>query len=109
MGKAYDSSKYRREERREYGTDYMIYGEAERIIGRLTRRALNGGSLPSYLEVGPKDSPSLDEISEIRNSSINGSIKIGRGCPKGCSFCSVTLKPIRWHPLENRERVKGKL
>jgi radical SAM superfamily enzyme YgiQ (UPF0313 family) len=30
-------------------------------------------------------------------------VEIGRGCPRGCSFCSVTLKPIRWYPLDKIE------
>ncbi|EQD71540.1 radical SAM domain-containing protein, partial [mine drainage metagenome] len=34
---------------------------------------------------------------------VNGLIEIGRGCCRGCSFCSVTTRPTRWYPLEKIE------
>ncbi|MEM3552672.1 MAG: radical SAM protein, partial [Candidatus Bathyarchaeia archaeon] len=96
--------KYRVEEQKEYGIDCIVYGEAERVIGNLIRKALNGEELPNYFEVSLHDLPSLNEISEIKNPSINGLIEVGRGCPRGCDFCSVTLKPLRWYPLEKIEK-----
>lgn len=106
--------KYRVEEQKAYGIDCIVYGEAERIISNLIRKALNGEELPSYFEVNLHELPSLNEISEIKNPSINGLIEVGRGCPRGCDFCSVTLKPLRWYPLDKIEKelqvnVKGGL
>lgn len=34
------------------------------------------------------------------NPSINGLVEVGRGCCRGCKFCSVTLRPLRWHPYQ---------
>lgn len=96
--------KYRVEEQKEYGIDCVVDGEAERVIGDLIRKALKGEDLPSYFEVNIHNLPSLNEISEIKNPSINGLIEIGRGCPRGCNFCSVTLKPLRWYPLDKIEK-----
>lgn len=88
----------------EHGIDCIIDGEAEKVVGKIFKIALEGGELPKYIEVPLKDSPELDEIPEIVNPSVNGLIEIGRGCPRGCKFCSVTLKPLRWYPYEKVER-----
>ncbi|MGQ9530799.1 MAG: B12-binding domain-containing radical SAM protein [Candidatus Bathycorpusculaceae bacterium] len=84
----------------EYGIDCIIEGEAEKVIGKIIRAALNGEVLPKYYEVSVKETPALNEIPEIANPSINGLVEIGRGCCRGCEFCSVTLKPLRWYPYE---------
>lgn len=60
--------------------------------------------MPQYYEVSVKESPSLEEIPDIINPSINGLIEIGRGCCRGCEFCSVTLRPLRWYPFEKITR-----
>jgi radical SAM superfamily enzyme YgiQ (UPF0313 family) len=88
----------------EYGVDCVIEGEAEKIIGDFVRKALRGENLPRFYEVCLDEIPTVDEIPEIRSPSSNGLIEIGRGCPRGCQFCTVTLKPLRWYPLEKIER-----
>jgi len=92
--------KYKPEFVEKYGIDCIIEGEAEKVIGRLIRAALNDGELPKYYEVSVKETPSLEEIPDIVKPSINGLIEIGRGCPRGCKFCSVTLRPLRWYPYK---------
>jgi radical SAM superfamily enzyme YgiQ (UPF0313 family) len=96
--------RYWPEAQEELGIDCVIDGEAELVLVDLFRRAIEGGELPRFLEVPPSMAPSLDDIPEIRNPSINGLIEIGRGCPRGCAFCSVTLRPLRWYPLEKIDR-----
>jgi len=88
----------------EYGIDCVVEGECEKIVGGLFKKALNNEDLPDFLEVSIKDTPPLEEIPDIKNPSINGLIEIGRGCCRGCRFCSVTLRPLRWYPLEKIER-----
>lgn len=83
-----------------YGIDCIIEGEAEKVIGRIMRKALKGEPLPKYYEVGIEETPSLEEIPNIVNPSINGLVEIGRGCCRGCRFCSVTMRPLRWYPTE---------
>lgn len=96
--------RYRPDFMKEYGIDCVVEGECERIIGGLIKKALNDEELPNLMEVNIKDTPSLSEIPEIRNPSINGLTEIGRGCCRGCRFCAVTLRPLRWYPLEKIER-----
>ncbi len=88
----------------DHGIDCIIDGEAEKAVGKIFRAAVEGGEPPKFYEVNAKESPSLEEIPEIRNPSINGLIEIGRGCCRGCQFCSVTLRPLRWYPYEKIER-----
>jgi len=92
--------RYREEFIKHYGIDCIIDGEAEKIIGRVMRAAINGEELPRYYEVSIRETPSLEEIPNIVNPSINGLVEIGRGCCRGCKFCSVTLRPLRWYPIE---------
>jgi len=92
--------KYRPKFVEEHGIDCIIEGEAEKVVGKIFRMALNDDEFPQYYEVSLEETPSLDEIPDIMAPSINGLIEIGRGCPRGCKFCSVTLRPLRWYPYE---------
>ncbi|ABP51857.1 MAG: radical SAM protein [Pyrobaculum arsenaticum] len=86
-----------------WGIDTIFDGEGERLVVDLVRRAVEGKPLPKYIYVGVGEAPSLEEISTIKYPSINGLVEIGRGCPRGCAFCSVTLRAMRWYPLEKIE------
>ncbi|MEM0480436.1 MAG: radical SAM protein, partial [Candidatus Nitrosocaldus sp.] len=44
--------------------------------------------------------PSIDEIPNIVEPSIHGMIEVMRGCGRGCKFCEVTLRPLRYYPPE---------
>jgi len=95
---------------RKWGVDTVIDGEAERVIVDLVEKALNNEPLPDYIYVGPYDSPSIDEIPVIKGASVNGLVEIMRGCPRGCKFCSVTLRPLRFIPLDKiLEEIKVNL
>jgi radical SAM superfamily enzyme YgiQ (UPF0313 family) len=80
--------------------DCVVEGEAENVIGKLFKAAINGEPLPSYFEVSAKDAPNLEDIPDIVQPSVNGLIELGRGCCRGCEFCNVTLRPLRWYPLD---------
>jgi len=88
----------------EHGIDCVIEGEAEKIVGKLFEKALNGEELPRFCNVDIKEVPSIREIPEIKNPSVNGLIEVGRGCCRGCQFCDVTLRPLRWYPYEKIKR-----
>ncbi|MBC7131301.1 radical SAM protein, partial [Candidatus Bathyarchaeota archaeon] len=92
--------KYRPKFVEEHGIDCIIDGEAEKVIGRIMQAAINGEPLPKYYEVSAAETPSLEEIPDIVNPSVNGLVEIGRGCCRGCRFCSVTLRPLRWYPID---------
>jgi radical SAM superfamily enzyme YgiQ (UPF0313 family) len=83
-----------------YGIDCVLEGEAEKVVGRIFRAAINGEALPEHYEASVEEAPSLDDIPDIVGGSINGLVEIGRGCCRGCKFCSVTLRPLRWFPIE---------
>lgn len=88
---------------REYGVDTIVEGEADRVVVDLVERALSGEEIPAYVFVGAEDSPSVEEIPVIRGASVNGLVEIMRGCPRGCHFCPVTLRPLRYYPLSKIE------
>jgi radical SAM superfamily enzyme YgiQ (UPF0313 family) len=46
------------------------------------------------------DQPSVDEIPNIINPSMHGQVEVMRGCGRGCKFCDVTLRPLRYYPVE---------
>ena len=87
-----------------WGIDTIVDGEGERIVLDLVEKVYSGEPLPRYVFVGPSDVPSLEEIPIIKNPSVNGLIEIMRGCPRGCRFCSVTLRPLRHIPLDVIEK-----
>ncbi|PUA31785.1 MAG: radical SAM protein [Zestosphaera tikiterensis] len=89
---------------KEFGVDTVVDGEAERVVGDLVSKALNGEQLPDYVYVGPHNAPSISEIPLIKGASVNGLVEIMRGCPRGCRFCSVTLRPLRYIPLDFIEK-----
>jgi len=89
---------------KQWGIDCVFDGEGERIIVDLVKKAINGGTLPKYVEMSPADSPTLEEIPCIMRPSVNGLVEIMRGCPRGCKFCSVTHRPLRFIPMDRIEQ-----
>jgi len=87
-----------------YQVDTIVEGEGERVSVELARRIVEGRELPKFVYAGPADSPDVSEIPAIKRPSINGLIEIMRGCPRGCSFCSVTLRKLRFIPLDIIEK-----
>ena len=50
------------------------------------------------------DRPDLEEIPEIVEPSMHGMIEVMRGCGRGCKFCDVTLRALRYYPPEKVKR-----
>ena len=96
--------RYREEAAKDFGIDCVVEGEGENVVGKIFKAAIEGSELPSHYEVGVLEAPILDEIPDIVAPSINGLVEIGRGCCRGCQFCNVTLRPLRWFPLEKISR-----
>ena len=46
------------------------------------------------------DRPDIDEIPDIVEPSMHGMIEVMRGCGRGCKFCDVTLRSLRYYPPE---------
>ena len=81
----------------------MVEGEADVYVSDNVGKALRDEFLPPHVVLTPKEAPKVEQISSIKYPSVNGLIEIGRGCCRGCSFCSVTTRPTRWYPLEKVE------
>ena len=92
--------RYRPKFAKNHGIDCIFEGEAENAVGKLFKAFLNGENVPEYYRVDIGDSPSIDEIPDMLNPSINGLVEIGRGCCRGCEFCNVTQRPLRWYPYD---------
>ncbi len=88
------------------GIDSVVEGEADVYVREVVRKALHDEFLPPHVILPPKSAPKVEEIASIRYPSVNGLVEIGRGCCRGCSFCSVTQRPTRWYPLE---KIAGEL
>jgi len=88
----------------QHAIDCIVEGEAENVIGKIVRAALNGENFPKYYEVSLSESRALEDIPDIVQPSINGLVELGRGCCRGCEFCNVTQRPLRWYPLEKIKR-----
>ena len=52
------------------------------------------------------DRPELDEIPEITEPSMHGMVEVMRGCGRGCKFCDVTLRSLRYY---SPEKVKKEI
>ncbi|MCX8184324.1 MAG: radical SAM protein [Sulfolobales archaeon] len=87
-----------------WGVDTVVDGEADIAIKKLAQKILDSEPLPKYIYIGVYDSPKVNQIPVIKGASVNGLVEIMRGCPRGCSFCSVTLRPLRHIPLEVIEK-----
>ncbi len=84
-----------------WGVDVVIEGEADEIVVDVVKKVLNGKDVPRYISVGARESPSIERIPLIKGASVNGLVEIMRGCPRGCKFCSVTLRPLRFIPIDH--------
>jgi radical SAM superfamily enzyme YgiQ (UPF0313 family) len=83
-----------------HGIDCIVEGEAENVVGSLFRSIMKGEDVPRHLELEAANAPAINEIPDIVKPSVNGLVEIGRGCCRGCEFCNVTLRPLRWYPFE---------
>ncbi len=115
------------EELERLGIDYAFQGEADDIAPGLFEEIANGlpgGTWgPAFFKgfqtfdsgfrkswVGhdkfltrtrfSKQTPTLEEIPEIRKPSMKSLVEVMRGCGIGCDFCEVTLRPLRYYPYE---------
>ncbi len=85
------------------GIDSVVEGEGDIFVKEIVRKALADEYLPPHVIMTPKEAPKVEQISTIKYASVNGLVEIGRGCCRGCSFCSVTTRPTRWYGLDKIE------
>ncbi len=80
--------------------DTIFNGEAEIDFPIIVKKALNGEPLPDEIT---GRMPDIDHIPNIIKPGRFGEVQVTRGCPRGCSFCSITPETYRTIPMENIE------
>ena len=50
------------------------------------------------------DRPDIEQIPDIVEPSMHGMIEVMRGCGRGCKFCDVTLRSLRYYTPEKVKR-----
>ena len=80
------------------GVDHIYLGEGEIDFPEVCRRILQGDHVPEIIRgtVVPGE-----KIPNNRGPTIGGIVEIGRGCWRGCTFCSPTMRTLRHRPLDN--------
>lgn len=81
--------------------DYVHLGEGEITVPELFKSILEGEKLPGIIK---GKEPSVEEIPNIRGATIHGLVEIGRGCGRGCSFCTPGMQRLRFKSIEHIAR-----
>lgn len=77
--------------------DHIYLGEGEGDFPQICRSIMRGLDVPKIIRgnaVPGKDIP------VNRGPTIAGIVEVGRGCWRGCAFCSPTMRTLRHRPLE---------
>jgi len=105
-----------------YNIDYAVQGEVDDVVAELFDEItedrldknlfINGYSSfdqdfhrfyvrsERFITRRPNGFPSLDNIPLMVNPSMKSLTEIMRGCGIGCDFCEVTLRPLRYYPVD---------
>jgi radical SAM superfamily enzyme YgiQ (UPF0313 family) len=82
----------------ELGIDTILIGQAEHSIVEIFRKALDGEELEKVIVT---QIPEKKEVPTIKKPSLYGTVEITRGCGRGCTFCSPTLRQRYSFPVEH--------
>jgi radical SAM superfamily enzyme YgiQ (UPF0313 family) len=80
------------------GVDLIYLGEGERTFPRVCKKMMVGEDVGGEIE---GETVPGDEIPVNRGATVGGIVEIGRGCWRGCSFCSPTMRTPRHRPVSN--------
>jgi radical SAM superfamily enzyme YgiQ (UPF0313 family) len=80
------------------GIDTILIGQAEHSIVEIFRKALDGEELKKVIIT---QIPEKKEVPIIKKPSLYGTVEITRGCGRGCTFCSPTLRQRYSFPMEH--------
>ncbi|MGZ4926335.1 MAG: B12-binding domain-containing radical SAM protein [Halobacteriota archaeon] len=81
--------------------NYVHLGEGEITIPQMFRSILAGEHLPRIVTGA---SPRLEEIPNIIGATIHGLVEVGRGCGRGCAFCTPDMLRIISKPIDHIEK-----
>jgi radical SAM superfamily enzyme YgiQ (UPF0313 family) len=81
--------------------DYVHIGEGELSVPKMFNSILKGEKLPRIVK---GTAPRAEEIPNIIGATIHGLVEIGRGCGRGCSFCTPTMQRLIYKSAEHIEQ-----
>ena len=81
--------------------NYVHLGEGEITIPQMFRSILAGEELPRIVT---GVSPRVEEIPNIIGATIHGLVEIGRGCGRGCAFCTPNMLHVMHKPIDHIEK-----
>lgn len=87
----------------ELGIDYVVEGEADVTVGDIFENIADGKS-PEVLRSATNSIGDIDNIPEIMEPTLTGTLEIMRGCGRGCDFCAPNLRTKRDIPVERLTR-----
>jgi radical SAM superfamily enzyme YgiQ (UPF0313 family) len=79
------------------GVDHIYLGEGESDFPEICRKIIGGQAVPQVIR--GRAVPG-DAIPVNRGATIGGIVEIGRGCWRGCAFCSPANRTLRHRPIE---------
>lgn len=80
------------------GVDHIYLGEGESDFPEICRKIIRGEAVPSVIRGTAVPG---EQIPTNRGATIGGIVEIGRGCWRGCAFCSPAMRTMRHRPLKN--------
>ncbi len=82
----------------EMGIDHVFVGYGDKTVPEVFEDIMAGKTLPQIIDC---EEPDICDIKEILGPSSMGIVEIGRGCGRGCRFCTMRDKPMVHIPKES--------
>ncbi|MDD2755049.1 MAG: radical SAM protein [Methanothrix sp.] len=79
------------------GVDHIYLGEGETDFPVICRKIIGNETVPPVIR---GNAVAGDVIPVNRGATIGGIVEIGRGCWRGCAFCSPAMRSLRHRPVE---------
>ncbi len=83
----------------ELGIDHIVQGEVDHLAGSIFEDIARGEAGP-MMRFDNGTAPNIDEIPKITGPTMQNMVEIMRGCGRGCDFCEVTRRRLRYFPLD---------
>ena len=80
------------------GVDHIYLGEGESDFPEICRKIIRKETVPNVIRGTAVPG---ERIPTNRGATIGGIVEIGRGCWRGCAFCSPAMRTMRHRPLKN--------
>ncbi len=81
------------------GIDHVVQGEVDNLVVDLFDKIHRGDAAPT-MAFANGTAPGVEEIPKILAPTMQNMVEIMRGCGRGCDFCEVTRRRLRYFPLD---------